>query len=75
MLKDKNKFKYSVINTKGQEIIPVKGISLLATLSSDESAAVNTNKVPTVNDFVDTFAFLSHKNLKGNSDTIDISNG
>ncbi len=73
--KDKNKFKYSVINTKGQEIIPVKGISLLATLSSDESAAVNTNNVPTVNDFVDIFAFLSHKNLKGNSDTLDISNG
>lgn len=71
--KDKNKFKYSVINSKGEEIIPVKGVLLLSTLSSDNDA--EKNRVYTANKYVDVFNFLSHQKLKGNTDTLDISRG
>lgn len=71
--KDKNKFKYSVINLKGEEIIPVKGMLLLSTLSLDSGA--EENKVYTANNFVDVFDFLSKKKPKGNTDTLDVSNG
>lgn len=71
--KDKNKINYSVIDITGKEIIPIKGGALLSPLLPDNETS--QNNVSTNNEFKEVFAFLSNKKPKGNSDTLDISNG
>lgn len=71
--KDKNKINYSVIDITGKEIIPVKGGFLLSPLLPDDETS--PNNVYQNSEFREVYAFLSNKKAKGNSDTLDISNG
>lgn len=83
--KDKSKYRYSILNLSGQEIIPVKGVLPLATLTTTRDlmqtdlkslVGIATRYLVSVNTvFADQPEYLYLKKIKGNIDTLDTDNG